>query len=717
MPSTLHPQRLPVFVLAALLFSALPAPGQEPPTDATQEDDGTVRLRLPTVTVRALKEPDNIQDAPVSVTAVTADTIQNAGVESVSEAAQYAPNTFFNEFTARKLSNARFRGIGSSPNNPAVTTFIDGVPQLNANSSSIEMLAVEQIEFVRGPQSSLFGRNTLGGLVNITSTRPSRKKWIGSVTAPFGNYGSAELQGMVSGPVGDRVAISLGAGYSGRNGYTVNSITGNDLDSRSSTYSKTQIQWAPSSAWDVRGIMTTERARDGDYALNDLGALRSAPHTAARDFEGYTHRDIVAPTLLVNRTGGKVDFSSTTGYVWWKTDDLTDLDYTPLPLLRRANAEDNRQFTQEFRVAASSNALSPSVSLRWQAGLFLFSQAYTQDAVNSFSPSVLSQFLPFPIDQHSPEAALDDSGVGVYGRATFTINSRFDAAIGLRADHESKSANLKTFYSPAIAPGSAVVSERSFNDVSPQFTASFHLRPNNTVYGTASRGFKAGGFNAASPSGSESYGEEHSWNYEGGVKTSWLQQRLSVNAALFYIDWTDLQVNVPNPLVPTQFYVANAGTAASKGFEVELNARPQPGVDVFASVGHTNGRFGSSSQSGGVNVSGNTLANMPDWTSSFGLEYSRSVRTNVSAYGRAEVVTYGHFFYDDPNTAGQSAYSLANFRFGVRASRLFVEGWLRNAFDTSYVPIAFAYQGLAPSGFIGESGAPRTAGVRVGVNF
>ncbi len=315
--------------------------------------------------------------------------------------------------------------------------------------------------------------------------------------------------------------------------------------------------------------------------------------------------------------------------MWWKTDDLTDLDYTPLPLIRRANAEDDRQFTRgasrrvgQERVA---RALRVRSTLRWQAGLFLFSQNYTQDAVNTFSPFVLSQFVPFAVDQHSPQAALDDHGVGVYGRGTLTFSKKLDAAIGLRADHENKAANLNTFFSPAIAPPTTVDAERSFNDVSPQFTVSYHVKPDNTVYATAARGFKAGGFNAASPPGSESYGQEHSWNYEGGVKTSWLGQRLSVNAAVFYIDWTDLQVNVPNPLVPAQFYVANAGTATSKGFEVELNARPQPGLDVFASVGHTSGHFGSASTSGGVNVSGNTLANMPDMTGNVGVQYSRRV--------------------------------------------------------------------------------------------
>src|SRR5262249_35912850 len=151
----------------------------------------------------------------------------------------------------------------------------------------------------------------------------------------------------------------------------------------------------------------------------------------------------------------------------------------------------------------------------------------------------------------------------------------------------------------------------------PQFTVSYHLKTSNIVYATAARGFKAGGFNAASPVGSESFGQERSWNYEGGVKTSWLAQRLTVNAAGFYIDWTDLQVNVPNPQVPAQFYVANAGTATSKGVEVELTARPHPDLDVLASAGYTNARFGSASTSGGVNVSNNKLSNMPDRTSMF----------------------------------------------------------------------------------------------------
>jgi iron complex outermembrane receptor protein len=684
-------------------------------------DPNAIRFRLPTVTVTAEKEPEDIQQTPVSVTAVTKETLDDAGVESVSQAGQYSPNTFFNEFTARKLSNPRIRGIGSSPSNPGVTTYFDGVPQLNANSSSIELLDIDQIEFVRGPQGALYGRNTLGGLINVTSTRPSFKNWSGRVIAPFGNYGDAEVQATASGPViADRLALGFGVGYSRRDGYTINSVTGHDLDSRSASFEKVQALWTPGQNWTVRGILSAERARDGDYALNDLTALRANHYVAARDFEGSTDRDIVSPTLLISREGQTVNFSSTTGYVWWKTDDLTDLDYTPLPLVRRANAERDHQFTQEFRVSSgksAAHALSKDVSLTWQAGLFIFDQSYSQDAVNSFSPFVLSPFVSFPVDQHSPQSALDDTGVGVYGQATFALTHGLSARVGLRLDHESKDANLNTFYSPPIAPATVVVASRSFNDVSPQFTVSYPFMPRMSVYGTAVRGFKAGGFNAASPAGSESYGPENSWNYEGGVKTMWLDQRLTLNGAVYFIDWNDLQVNVPNPNVPAQFFINNAGSATSKGIELEVTARPVANVDIFGGLGTTSAHFGSGSTSGGVNVSGNRISNAPSYTLNAGVQLSHALKGRATFQGRAEVVSFGEYQYDDANTQAQGAYALANFRAGVHYSRLFVEYWMRNAFNTFYIPVAFAYPGLAPSGFVGESGAPRTFGVRAVVAF
>ena len=679
-------------------------------------------FQLPPVTVTAQKEPADAQTLPVSVTAVSSEGLAEAGVALVRDAAIYSPNTQFSDFTARKLSNPRFRGIGSSPANPSITTYFDGVPQLNANTSSIDLLDVEQVEFVRGPQSALFGRNTLAGVINVTSMRPSLTEWTHSLSAPLSNFDSRDVRGSVSGPlVPGRVGISGSIGYGRRAGFTRNRVTGHDIDSREGLTGKGQVLWTPSSLWETRLIVTGERARDGDFALNDLGALRENPFEVSRDFEGHTDRDIVATTLLTRRAGGRVTLSTTTGLVRWKTQDVTDLDYTALPLLRRDNTEKSLQFTQEVHVASAADAplsLSDDVPLRWQAGVFLFTQNYEQDAVNTFSPFVLSPFLDFAISQHAPRSTLDDVGVGLYGQTTATFDGRVDVTVGARVDHENKKASLNTFFSPAIAPGRLVTPERSFSNVSPQASVAVRLQPGRMVYVSAGRGFKAGGFNAASPAGSDAYGEEHTWNLEGGVKTAWAGGRVTANAAVFRIAWDDLQLNLPDPAVPAQFYIANVGAAVSKGVEFELRARVQPSLDVFSALGYTDARFKDGSVSSGVDVAGNDIPNTPEYTATFGAQFSHALRADSTVYARAEVTRYGSLTYDDLNTAGQSAYSLSNARAGLRRRYVFAEAWVRNMFDTRYIPVALPFDPLlAPSGFLGESGAPRTFGVSAGVTF
>ena len=174
---------------------------------------------------------------------------------------------------------------------------------------------------------------------------------------------------------------------------------------------------------------------------------------------------------------------------------------------------------------------------------------------------------------------------------------------------------------------------------------------------------------------------------------------------------------MPNLEVPGQIYIANVGGATSKGVEFDLTARAAPGVDVFGMFGYTNATFSSGSTSVGLDVSGNDIPNTPDYTASFGVQFGRSLNSATSAYGRADVVLTGAFKYDDANAQGQDAYSLVNFRGGVRGKLFFAEGWIRNAFNTTYIPVAFAYGPLAPSGFIGENGAPRTFGLSAGVKF
>lgn len=688
------------------------------PAIAAPSDPADPTLTLPQVSVSAQKEPGPMQTLPVSVTALTTEFTRDAGIREVRDAAVFAPNVLMNEFTARKLSNPYFRGIGASPNNPGVTTSFDGVPQLNANSSSLELLDVGQIEFVRGAGGGLFGRNTVGGLINVTSRAPG-DRWTGAVEAAAGSHQAREALLRFSGPlVGDRLGFGFAGGHATRDGYTRNSFTGHDLDSRDAWFGKFQFRWQPSAEFSARLIVTGESDRDGDYALGDLAALRRTPRTVSRDFEGYTRRDVTAPTLQLDFRGQSVQFSSVTGGVWWRTADATDLDYTPAPLMTRQNNERARQLTQEFRVASRANqplTLAGDCTLRWQAGVFLFDQDYVQGVWSNLS-SVVAQ-TPFPLRDQA-DASLRDKGVGVFGQGVFALGRTWDLTLGLRGDREQKDADLHAYVVPAVAPGSAVQASRDFSAWSPRLAVSRHIATDLMAYASAAGGFKAGGFNAIAPAGSQAYGMERSWTYELGLKAESLQHTLRTNLAFFYLDWSQLQLNMPVLTSPGRFYIANAGAARSHGVEFELNYRPARGWDVFGSIGSVDAKFASGTRSAGQEVGGKRLPYAPDFTAHGGAQYSWHPAPQTRLFARAQLTLCGRFAYDATNAASQGTYTVPDVKFGAEFGRWFAEVGVRNFTNTKYVPIALPFSpAFAPSGYVGESGAPAAFAIRAGRSF
>ena len=705
-------------LVIAILMPVSAATGE--PADQNPAQQGVPPIALPPVVVTAQKEPADAQKLPLSVSAVNRQTLDSAGVALLGEVALFSPNTLFAELSARKVSNPFIRGVGSSPSSPGVTTYIDGVPQLNASSANVELIDIEQVEFVRGAQSALFGRNAIGGLVNVTTARPSMSQWSSRIDAPLGTQRERGVRVAMSGPLTGRSALGVAFGTRARDGFSVNDVTGNTLDNRNATFGRAQFVYMPSPRWETRFIVGGERDRDGDYALNDLEEVRRNPYHVQRDVEGYTDRDIWSSTVLIRHEGPRYAFSSVTGGVWWTTRDFTDLDYSPMSLLTRHNEEKDAQYTQEFRVASAAQAparLSRNFALEWQAGVMLFSQHDTQNAFTDFAPYVLSPSIPVPVSQHSPEAVLDDAGLGIYGLGTLTAWSELDLTLGARFDREQRTADIRTSYDPAIAPPTAVSGDRTYSDVSPQAALAWRATSKFTAYASIGKGFKAGGFNTWAPTGYESYGQEHAWNFEAGVKTTWAQGRLLLNAGYYNITWDDMQLNVPTPGAPAQFYISNVGNAKSSGFELAMTARPISAVDVYGTLGTADAKFGAGSASLGADVSGNDLPLAPGYTASLGVKVSAGLGRSLGAYGRADIAFVGAYHYDDLNRAGQDAYSLLNLRGGFRVGKFGIEGWVRNALDTRYVPLAFAYGSLAPSGFIGEPGAPRVVGLTMRVGF
>ncbi len=650
----------------------------------------------------------DLRHLPLSVTVSDAAFLDSAAVRSVRDAAIHAPGVFFNELSARRFSQPAFRGVGGSPMNPGVTTFIDGVPQFSANSSSLELLDVEQIDFVRGPAGALFGRNTSGGLIGITSRRPSLTTWGGTAESTFGNYNLYDFRGSVTGPlIQDQLGFSFAGGHRERDGFSEDLATGRDIDNRSSWFGKAQLLWQPDDNLEVRFILAAESAEDGDYALQDVTKLRSRERKLTSNFYGHTKRDVIQPTLQVIYHAEDFDLISTTGLVWWDTEDVSDFDYSDLPLLILRRREDMFTLTQEFRFKNPEGrpiVLCKQASLQWQAGAFFFYSHHEQNISNT-------QDLGFlPVAESFTQAEFQDIGLGLYGQGILTMWGKLDLLVGLRLDLENKEAGG----SLNIVPGSTsrVDDSRSFAALSPQLALSYRFKPDLMAYSSLSSGYKAGGFNVDSPA---EYEEERTWNYELGLKGQAFKNRLDYTLAAFYTDWQDMQLAQLGGA--GGLFIDNAGAATSQGVEMALNYRYSNRLSLFGSASWQDTQFRAGSGEGGDDISGRNLPYAPDYNVTFGAIANLPLSRRLTLYARAEVQFIGAFEYTPQNRSGQDAFTLANFRLGIRRDSWFTEFFVNNAFNTDYIPVAMNYPIFGTPRLVGEAGAPCTFGIRTGIKF
>ena len=719
-------------VFLSIIFLATRAPAQEAEdrTKSAADDpaerqkqsstvDGIdISIRLNPVIVTARRWTEFAQDLPQSVTVMDETILRDAGITNVREASYLIPNLLVIEFSSRRLSFPTFRGISTGVGDPSVTTYVDGVPQLKISSTNISMLDVVRLEFLRVPQGTLYGRNSIGGLIKLETARPTNTPTLrGSTT--FGNYDLQEHTLSYSGPiVEDKWFISVSGMYSERDGYTTNTVTGNRVDDRRSTFGRVKILFTPDDRNEIEYTIYNERSRDGGFALGFLTTLQTQPHTISEDFEGKADRDILSNSLTWNHHGENVDFVSISSYVDWDIDEESDVDFTPIDGIRRFTKESQEYFYQEFRISSASDKpveFNDNMSLKWLVGGSLFSSDGNESATNINRPDGVPAFFFAPGDEGTitDSGDFEDLGLAAFGQVTLTMNENLDLTAGLRFDYEDKEADITNAKDTVGETKTTLTSfSESYDEVVPSFSAALHLTDDAMVYARAAKGFKAGGFNVAAPAGETIYGTETNWTYEAGIKTTWFEERLILNAAVFYIDWDDLQLSLID-FTTFKGFIDNAGQATSTGVEVELTARVADGLDVFAGFGYTDAEFDSFVDQFGTDVAGNNLAFVPDTTFNVGAQVNGDLGNRTSWFARGEYVNVGTYQLDAANTKSQQ-FELTNFRAGVEWNNVRVEGWIRNAFDEDYVLVAFP---VGSSMFIGENGVPRTYGVTVSIQF
>jgi iron complex outermembrane receptor protein len=292
----------------------------------------------------------------------------------------------------------------------------------------------------------------------------------------------------------------------------------------------------------------------------------------------------------------------------------------------------------------------------------------------------------------------------------------FEATTALRYDYESRDAEItNTFTPPGFGPiGATTTGNRSFARLLPRGSIAYRCCDEVKTYFSMARGFKAGGFNLTAPTGFESFGPEASWTYEIGAKSQWLNDKLTANAAVFYIDWDEMQLSQFDAM--TGGFVSNAGKSTSHGVELELAGNVYSDLTLFGTAGYLETEFGRASDQDG-SVRGNNLPFAPKMTFGAGGQYSHRLQSGRDVFARIDWFHVGEFSYDASN-AETERYNLTNLRFGWASKKMRIEGFVNNLLNEEYVGIAFNVNpDPTAARYVGQNGAPRTFGLSMSLMF
>jgi len=597
---------------------------------------------------------------------------------------------------------------------------MDGVYIARPQSSFNSFLDVERVEVLRGPQGTLYGRNSVGGTINVISKTPSFEEVDYQVQAAAGNEGFTRIEAYVSGPIGgDRVAGSIAVQKSDRDAFQKNVVSsGTDMDDDDSFAIKGQLRFAltdnseamlrfdryeqDAKPYGYHTLLTPSPAPEAGPIFGDFRSVAAnLPHGGGRENWGVS-LDI---TAQINDTWS---FRSITGYRENDWELVIDSDGSDLQILKTELGELQDQLSQEFNFIAQFD--------RWNLllGAYYFEESI-QGTVGEGGVSVFPAGISI-----KPEPVVDTSVIALFAQATIELTDRATLTIGARyTDEEKDFETVNGVYvigtDTQLVDTSLPKETGTYGDVSPKLGLDYKISDASMVYVSASKGFKSGGFNftATVPGG---YDEEFLWAYEAGIKSDLADGRVRLNVSAFFYDYEDLQVQ--SFVVPGVVDVENAATAKISGVELELIAKPTDAWDLGLNLAWLNAEYDSYPEAaiaGGaiIDASGNKLNNSPEMSGGVMAQYTHEMNSGGSFYIRGEYQFKSEVFFtaDNNSVETQDDYSLINAFAGYTTAngKFSVELFGRNLADEEYITSSGSFT-LVPAGRVGW---PVTYGVQL----
>jgi len=703
---------LKVVVMAtAFVMATGTIPGPATAFDNAESKDDRREYRLEPVEVTAEKRKQDVQDIPASITTITSTQLEDAGTESSLDVINLVPNLHAvkagNHFGSHWFFIRGLSGTGSVSGGHTVGYYVDGV--YYPTGIHTELFDIERIEVLRGPQGTLYGRNTEAGVINIITKQPTQELEA-SASAGYETFNTFTAKGAFNTPIiKDKLAARVSLKHYSSDGMFKNTHTDNDRVDKLNDYSgRAQLLWTPQDALKVTWSSDFTYFRDGYSSFAPIDKVKDNPRDIAVDYEGNEDSSSHTHMLNVGYEGSGFAFNSSTSYRDWRYDGSMDADFSIMDMVRIHFDNSVRSLGQEFRLASTDEA-SP---LQWLVGVYGFHEAKDLGTVNDLRMGMPG--LGIPPYKQIQDSEIRSHGYAAFGQTTYTLFDKLDLTAGLRYDHESSSLKFKETFNRDLSgfgmlPASKEPDDISSSELLPKLSAAYRWTPEIMTYATVSRGYTSGGFNVyvgMGASAGATYDPEYSWNYELGMKSTWLDNRLQFNASVFYIDWEDQQVTITLPTNDLIF--DNAAQSTSKGFELELMARPMHGSEIGASLGYTDVTFDKYTNNG-VDYSGKKNTFVPDFTYNVYAQH----RFESGFFGRAEIVGVGDAYIDLANTRKRDSYFLLNSRVGYEQEHFDVYLYGRNLLGKEYLTRAIPYAGT----YIARAGEPRILGLTATVRF
>lgn len=677
---------------------------------------GARAQELEEVIVTATKRDTNLQSTPVAITSFTSEELQASQSLVISDLQMSTPGLWVGADNGLGNNPMAIRGIGSLNlslgADEAVGTYIDGVYQGRPYTSQFQFIDASDIEVLRGPQGTLYGRNATGGAILINTITPGPQPIVNAEISAS-QLNGFEGHGIASGPIlGDTLFGKIAAGESSRDGYSTNTLTGQKLNGYRNYQLSSALRWTPNDSVDTtlrafygtnENTVASHNVLDG-LPINDIPA--TFPNSGTKRYFGLTlNASIKLPIATL---------TSITGYTNSGTDTLLSNGDVGQTQYRDRNW--SHQWYQELRLASDDTA---RITYLVGANFFHEGVGDRTDFALLFVPVGLNFFNNLHTDSYAGF---------IEATAKLTTQLRFTA--GIRYTHDKKDfqncfavgayTNILTDYDPAACNGMFASASNSWNASTPHFVLDYQFTPGVFAYVSATKGFRSGGWNyTESLSAASAFNPEYVWSYEAGLKTEFLDHRARANVSVFQADYTDTQVRVLDPAVDL-FNVKNAGAARIRGVDTEVLTKPSSNLAIAVNLSWLDAKYTKFSyeQFGGggiVNYAGNRLDYAPAWQGGLTADYAMPITDGATITPRVEASYVSNIYFNEENMppANAPGHALVNLRLrytspsGGWGTQLFVEN------VTGHQTPAYSFVGSPPNVLAVYYGPPRVAGAQV----